>query len=58
MSPRKLLPGLIDILTGRRLPRERTDVDFRPPPQPEPDVIAGWERPPRVPGANHDDHVR
>jgi hypothetical protein len=38
-----------------RVPRDQTDVDFRRPPQPRPDVIAGHESKPRVPGAKYDD---
>jgi hypothetical protein len=35
--------------------RADTDVDFRPPPGPGPDVIGGWERRPHVSGAQGDD---
>jgi hypothetical protein len=34
---------------------DRTDVDFRPLTRPGPDVIAGWERRPHVPGAQGGD---
>jgi hypothetical protein len=54
MSDRKRRPGLFELLTGGLLPRDRTDVDFRPPPEQGRDVIAGWEEPPRVPGSNED----
>ena len=58
MHERKHRPGLFALLAGALLPRDKTDVDFRPPPEQGRDVIAGWESRPHVPGSQDDDHVR
>ena len=53
------LSSLLGRLTRALLPSDRrTDVDFRPVTRPGPDVIAGWERRPHVPGSQDDRHVR
>lgn len=53
------LSNLITGLTRALLPgNKRTDVDFRPLTRPQPDVVAGWERRPHVPGSQDDRHVR
>jgi len=53
---------LSDLITGvarALLPGDkRTDVDFRPIEKPQPDVIAGWERRPHVPGSQDSPDVR
>ena len=46
------LGKLIQSVTRTLLPKDkRTDVDFRPVTRPGPDVVAGWERRPHVPGS-------
>jgi hypothetical protein len=53
------LSSLITGLTRALLPEnKRTDVDFRPLERPQPDVIAGWERRPHVPGSQDGRDVR
>jgi hypothetical protein len=53
------LSNLLAGLTRALLPTDkRTDVDFRPLERPQPDVIAGWERRPYVPGAQDRPDVR
>jgi hypothetical protein len=53
------LSSLITGLTRALLPEDkRTDVDFRPLKRPQPDVVAGWERRPHVPGSQDEGHVR
>jgi len=53
------LPNLLARLARGLLPDDkRTDVDFRPVTRPGPDVIAGWERRPHVPGSQDDRDVR
>jgi hypothetical protein len=53
------LPSLLARLARGLLPDDnRTDVDFRPVTRPGPDVIAGWETRPHVPGSQDDRHVR
>ena len=49
-----LLPGLLGRIARKVLQNDRSDTDFRPPPRQGRDVIAGWERPPRVPGSTQD----
>jgi hypothetical protein len=44
-----------DIVGEPRVPRDKTDVDFRRLPEPNGDVIAGHEAKPRVPGAIQDE---
>jgi hypothetical protein len=56
INPKALAIGLIGglvagIVTKKMLPRDRTDVDYRPLPQPGPDVIGGHESRPHVPGS-------
>ncbi len=46
------LGKLIASVTRTMLPKgRRTDVDPRPVTRPGPDVVAGWERRPHVPGS-------
>jgi hypothetical protein len=53
------LSSLIKSLTRVLRPEDRrTDVDFRPLNRPGPDVVAGWERRPHVPGSQDGGHVR
>jgi hypothetical protein len=53
------LSNLIERLTRGLIPEDkRTDVDFRPLRRPQPDVIAGWETRPHVPGAQDGRDVR
>jgi hypothetical protein len=56
INPKALVFGVlggivVSVLSKKFLPRDRTDVDFRPLPQPGPDVIAGHETRPHVPGS-------
>ena len=53
------LSNLLAGLTRALLPEDkRTDVDFRPLKKPQPDVVAGWERRPHVPGSQDRPDVR
>jgi hypothetical protein len=44
-----------DIVREPRIPRDKTDVDFRRLPEQKGDVIAGYESKPRVPGSTQDE---
>jgi hypothetical protein len=56
INPKALALGVLGgivagVLARKAIPRDRTDVDFRPVPQPGPDVIGGHETRPHVPGS-------